>query len=55
MAPPVAHAAHANYSVFDVDSVQALHDLPMQLPLFPYDHEINALCRHLRRSVKITR
>ena len=38
---------YANYSVFDVDSVQALHDLLMQLPLFHYmTIEINALCRH---------
>lgn len=38
---------YANYSVFDVDSVQELHDLLMQLPLYPYmDIEVNALCRH---------
>ena len=38
---------YANYSVFDVPSVEALHDLLMQLPLFPYmDIEINGLCRH---------
>ena len=38
---------YANYSVFDVDSVQELHDLLMQLPLFPYMAiEIDALCRH---------
>ncbi|AVE05730.1 muconolactone delta-isomerase [Pseudomonas palleroniana] len=38
---------YANFSVFDVDSVQALHDLLMQLPLFPYmTIEVNALCRH---------
>ena len=38
---------YANYSVFDVESVQALHDLLMQLPLFPYMAiEVNALCRH---------
>ncbi|OPB00808.1 muconolactone Delta-isomerase [Pseudomonas synxantha] len=38
---------YANYSVFDVDSVQDLHDLLMQLPLFPYMAiEVNALCRH---------
>lgn len=37
---------YANYSVFDVDSVQDLHDT-MQLPLFPYmEIEVNALCRH---------
>ena len=36
-----------NYSVFDVDSVQELHDLLMQLPLFPYMAiEIDAMCRH---------
>ncbi|CRM33860.1 MULTISPECIES: muconolactone Delta-isomerase [unclassified Pseudomonas] len=38
---------YANYSVFDVDSVQDLHDLLMHLPLFPYmSIEVNALCRH---------
>lgn len=38
---------YANYSVFDVGSVQELHDLLMQLPLFPYMAiEVNALCRH---------
>lgn len=38
---------YANYSVFDVPSVERLHDILMQLPLFPYmDIEINALCRH---------
>ena len=38
---------YANYSVFDVDSVQQLHDLLMQLPLFPYMAiEIDAMCRH---------
>lgn len=38
---------YANYSVFDVASVEALHDTLMQLPLFPYmDIEINGLCRH---------
>ncbi|MCD1639736.1 muconolactone Delta-isomerase [Pseudomonas stutzeri] len=38
---------YANYSVFDVASVQELHDTLMQLPLFPYmEIEVNALCRH---------
>ncbi|UYP29493.1 muconolactone Delta-isomerase [Pseudomonas sp. Z8(2022)] len=38
---------YANYSVFDVPSVEALHDALMQLPLFPYmDIEIDGLCRH---------
>jgi muconolactone D-isomerase len=38
---------YANYSVFDVDSVQELHDLLMQLPLYPFMAiEVNALCRH---------
>ncbi|UFH51372.1 muconolactone Delta-isomerase [Pseudomonas sp. KNUC1026] len=38
---------YANYSVFDVPSVEALHDLLMQLPLFPYmEIEIDGLCRH---------
>ena len=38
---------YANYSLFDVASVQELHDILMQLPLYPYmEIEINALCRH---------
>lgn len=38
---------YANYSVFDVESPQELHDLLMQLPLYPYmDIEVSALCRH---------
>jgi muconolactone D-isomerase len=38
---------YANYSVFDVESVEALHDTLMQLPLFPYmDIEVTPLCRH---------
>ena len=38
---------YANYSVFDVESVQALHDTLMQLPLFPYmEVEVAPLCRH---------
>jgi len=38
---------YANYSVFDVQSVEALHDTLMQLPLFPYmDIEVTGLCRH---------
>ncbi|MDB6141541.1 MAG: muconolactone delta-isomerase [Pseudomonas sp.] len=38
---------YANYSVFDVDSVQELHDVLMQLPLYPYlALEITPLCRH---------
>jgi len=38
---------YANYSVFDVDSVQELHDLLMQLPLFPYMAiEVTPMCRH---------
>ncbi|KRW59626.1 muconolactone Delta-isomerase [Pseudomonas sp. TTU2014-080ASC] len=38
---------YANYSVFDVPSVEALHDTLMQLPLFPYmEIEVNGICRH---------
>lgn len=38
---------YANYSVFDVPSVEALHDTLMQLPLFPYmDIEVDGICRH---------
>ncbi len=36
-----------NPGVFDVQSVEALHDTLMQLPLFPYmDIEVTGLCRH---------
>lgn len=38
---------YANYSVFDVDSNQELHDVLMRLPLYPYmDIEVTPLCRH---------
>ena len=38
---------YANYSVFDLASVEELHDTLLQLPLFPYmDIEIEGLCRH---------
>lgn len=38
---------YANYSVFDLPSVEALHDTLMQLPLFPYMAiEVTGLCRH---------
>lgn len=38
---------YANYSVFDVADAQELHDLLMQLPLYPYMAiEVNAMCRH---------
>ena len=38
---------YANYSVFDLASVEELHDTLMQLPLFPYmEIEIDGLCRH---------
>lgn len=38
---------YANYSVFDLTSVEELHDTLMQLPLFPYmEIEVNGLCRH---------
>nr|P00948.3 RecName: Full=Muconolactone Delta-isomerase; Short=MIase [Pseudomonas putida] len=38
---------YANYSVFDVSSVEACNDTLMQLPLFPYmDIEVDGLCRH---------
>jgi muconolactone D-isomerase len=38
---------YANYSVFDLASVEELHDTLMQLPLFPYmDIEVNGLCLH---------
>ncbi|KVN90871.1 muconolactone delta-isomerase [Burkholderia ubonensis] len=38
---------YANVSIFDVESVQQLHDVLSQLPLFPYmSVEVRALCRH---------
>ncbi|WP_085317021.1 muconolactone Delta-isomerase [Derxia lacustris] len=38
---------YANVSVFDVDSVDELHQLISTLPLFPYMQiEVTALCRH---------
>lgn len=38
---------YANYSVFDVECVDELHNLLMSLPLFPYMViEVSPLCRH---------
>ena len=38
---------YANVSVFDVDSVDELHDLLTSLPLFPYMRvDVMPLCRH---------
>ncbi|WP_066094953.1 muconolactone Delta-isomerase [Xanthomonas massiliensis] len=38
---------YANYSVFDVGSVQELHDILTGLPLFPYMKiAVTPLCRH---------
>lgn len=38
---------YANYSVFDVASIDELHDTLMSLPLYPYmEIEVDALCRH---------
>lgn len=38
---------YANYSIFDVKDNEELHELLMQLPLFPYmEIEVNALCKH---------
>jgi muconolactone D-isomerase len=38
---------YANYSVFDVESGEALHDILWSLPLFPYmTIEVTALARH---------
>lgn len=38
---------YANYSVFDVDSVQELHEILTGLPLFPYMKiEVTPLLRH---------
>jgi muconolactone D-isomerase len=38
---------YANYSVFDVESNDELHELLQSLPLFPYiDIEVTALAKH---------
>jgi muconolactone D-isomerase len=38
---------YANYSVFDVESGETLHDILWSLPLFPYmTIEVTALARH---------
>lgn len=38
---------YANYSVFDVESNQELHDLLTGLPLYPYMKiAVTPLCRH---------
>ena len=38
---------YANYSVFDVDSNQELHDILTGLPLYPYMRiSVQPLCRH---------
>lgn len=38
---------YANYSVFDVESAEQLHQLLSGLPLFPYMKiEVTVLCRH---------
>lgn len=38
---------YANYSIFDVESIEELHNTLMQLPLFPYmDIQVDGLCRH---------
>lgn len=38
---------YANVSVFDVDSVDELHNLLTSLPLFPYMQiDVMPLCRH---------
>ena len=38
---------YANYSLFDVDSNQELHDILTGLPLYPYmTVSVTPLCRH---------
>lgn len=38
---------YANISIFDVDSVEELHELVSTLPLFPYmTVSVRPLCRH---------
>ncbi|MDO5638869.1 MAG: muconolactone Delta-isomerase [Neisseria sp.] len=38
---------YANYSVFDVNSAEELHQILMSLPLYPYmEVSVEAMCRH---------
>jgi len=38
---------YSNVSIFDVESNQALHDLLIELPLYPFmTISVTALCRH---------
>lgn len=38
---------YSNVSIFDVETVQDLHDLVSTLPLFPFmDISVTPLCRH---------
>lgn len=38
---------YANVSIFDVESADALHEIMLALPLFPFmTTKITALCRH---------
>ncbi|MDO5650766.1 MAG: muconolactone Delta-isomerase [Moraxella sp.] len=38
---------YANYSIFDVESNEELHQILMSLPLYPYmDVTATAMCRH---------
>lgn len=38
---------YANFSIFDVESHEALHDIMMSLPLYPYMQvEVTPLLRH---------
>lgn len=38
---------YANVSIFDVQDAQQLHDILMDLPLYPWmDISVTALCRH---------
>jgi muconolactone D-isomerase len=37
----------ANVSIFDVEDAEALHDILMKLPQFPYmDIKVTSLCQH---------
>lgn len=38
---------YANVSIFDVEDADALHDIMLSLPLFPFMNvNVTALCRH---------
>lgn len=38
---------YANVSIFELESAEALHDIMLSLPLFPYmETKVTSLCQH---------